>query len=162
VPVTRKSVRVPDSPSRGTTVPRADGMVPFFAQSIKVYFRLDDFVVSISKDYPAGSCAYEATRRHEFASHIDRPMRIFHSYRDILVRRLNAIPVPTERTPTWTRIQEIPRLQGSLEQRVIGAVVAVKQELLRALDADRRAQDSPSSYRLVYQQCSEEEWARGR
>lgn len=141
---------------------RADGMVSFFARSVNVYFRLEDFVVSISSDYLPRSCAYEATRRHEFESHIMRPMRIFHSHREILITRLNSISVPTERSPVWTLSQAITGRQNSLEQRVVQAVAAVKGQLRQALEADRRAQDSPSSYRLVYQQCSAEEWAQGR
>jgi hypothetical protein len=140
---------------------QADGLVPFYALSVNAYFRLDDFIVSISSDYPVGSCSYEATRQHEFESHIARPMRIFHRYRDILIMRLNMIQIPTQRSLILIRLPDIPALQNSLQQRVIEAVGSVRQDLVRELNADRQAQDSPASYRIIYNQCSNEDWARG-
>ena len=141
---------------------RADGLVPFYAMSVNVFFWLDDFLVSVSSDYPEGSCAYDATRRHEFQSHIARPMRIFHGFRDILIVRLSAIQIPTQRSPSWVRLPGVETLKQSLEQQVIQTVGAVKQQLVQALRSDRTAQDSASSYRVVYDQCPAEEWARGR
>jgi hypothetical protein len=140
---------------------RADGMVPFFCRSANVFFWLDDFAVAISSDYPAGSCAYNVTRRHEFESHLYRPIKIFHSYRDRVIARLNAIVLPTQRAPTWVAPHGIAALQQALEQQVVQAVGAVRQELLQALRRDRDAEDSAASYRLVHNQCSAAEWARG-
>jgi hypothetical protein len=141
---------------------RNDGMVPFFARSVNVFFWLDDFIVAVSSDYPAGSCVFNATRRHEFESHIRRPMQIFHSYREILITRLNAIPLPTEQMPLWLQPQTIAIRQQQLESQVAQAVGLIKQQLVLALRVDRDAQDSARSYQLVYDMCSPEEWARGR
>src|SRR3954465_6207230 len=49
--------------------PRSDGTVPFFFRSVNIYFRLTDYVVQITSAYGVGSCAYNATRQHEFDEH---------------------------------------------------------------------------------------------
>lgn len=140
---------------------RPDGRVAFYAQSVNVSFRLEDFVVAVSSDYFAGSCAYRATLRHELAEHVFDPIRTFHSYRNVLINRLNAIPIPTRRTPQWLRPAEIPAWQGAVERRVAQTVGALKRELVQALRSNSLRADAPASYRLVYAQCSDDEWLRG-
>lgn len=142
--------------------PRNDGMVPFFARSVDVRFRLDDFIVAVSSDYPAGSCAFSATRKHEFESHIYRPIKTFNSYRETLVTRLNTIKMPTEQAPIWLRPEAIANRQEQLEGQVAQVVGSLKQQLVQALRADRESQDSQQSYKVVYDTCSPQDWARGR
>jgi hypothetical protein len=77
----------------------ADRRFPIFARSINVFFWLTDFVVAISSDFNEQSCAYRTTRRHELQAQIYEPIRIFHSYRDVVVRGLNATVAPTEAAP---------------------------------------------------------------
>lgn len=145
-----------------TGTPRADGMVPFYYQSINVRFSLSDFIVKISSDYPADSCAYNVTHRHEFDAHLYRPIRIFSGYRDVVIARLNGIVVPTESNPRWVRPAEVAALRDGLEQQVNEAVSIVYQNLRMALRTARDAEDDPAHYRLVYEQCSAAEWSRGR
>lgn len=142
--------------------PRNDGMVPFFARSVNVFFWLDDFIVAVSSDYPAGSCAFNATRRHEFESHIYRPIKIFNSYRETLVTQLNAIQMPTEQVSLWLRPEAIASRQEQLESQVAQVVGSLKQQLVQALRTDRESQDSSQSYQVVYDTCSPQDWARGR
>ena len=141
---------------------RKDGMMPFFARSVNVFFWLDDFIVAVSSDYPAGSCVFNATRRHEVESHIYRPIKIFNSYRETLVTQLNAIQVPTEQTPFWLQSPVIPSKQAQLQSKVAQVVGSVKLQLVHTLRTDRESQDSPQSYQVVYNTCSPEDWARGR
>ena len=142
--------------------PRKDGMVPFFARSAEVFFWLDDFIVAVSSDYPAGSCAFNATRRHEFESHVQQPIKIFNSYRETLVTRLNAILLPTEQAPLWLRPEGLASKQAQLESQVAQVVGTLKQQLVQALRADRDSQDSPQSYKVVYDSCSPQDWIRGK
>jgi hypothetical protein len=137
-------------------------MVPFYYQSINVLFSLDDFVVKISSDYPVNSCAYNVTHRHEFDAHLYRPIRIFLRYRDVVIASLNGITVPTESNPRWVRPAEVAALRDNLEQQVKEAVSNVYQNLRLALRTARDAEDDPTHYRLVYEQCSAAEWSRGR
>lgn len=139
-----------------------DGLVPFFARSINVYFLLKDFTVAISSDYMVGSCAYRATRRHEFEAHVYSPIRLFRGYRDVLVRRLNQVPVPTETQPEPLLPERIESFQEATEQRVMAVVRDVRRSLIRDLNADSRKHDSPASYRSVYRQCTLEEWSGRR
>ena len=78
---------------------RADGMVPFFSRAVAVAFSLDPIIVAVSSDYPVGSCPYRVTLKHEIEDHAQAYLKIFLSYRDKLVNRLNAIPFPTESAP---------------------------------------------------------------
>jgi hypothetical protein len=138
---------------------RSDGRTPLYAQSVNVYFHLTDFVVAISSDYTTASCAYNATRRHEFEAHLYRPIRIFHTYRDVMVSRLNTIAIPTRESPRWIRPAEAGAIQKSLEEAVREAVLAVRRNLVAALITDRNTQDDSSHYRVVYDQCSPADWA---
>ncbi len=141
---------------------RADGHVALFARSVNVYFRLTDFLVAITSDYAVGSCAYRATRRHELQAHIYDPIRIFHSYRDVLVQRLNHIAFPTQRAPLLVSPDQAQQRQTELEHRIVAVIGQTRQELARDLRQARDRHDSPASYRLVHQQCTAAQWASGR
>lgn len=139
------------------------GLTPFYARSVNVYFRLTDFLVAISADFAARSCAYRVTRAHELSAHISDPIRIFHSYRDVLIRRLNAIVVPTHEAP----LRVASRTDAAARQEALGnlisnAIVQTRGELTRELRRARDQHDSADAYRLVYNQCSEAEWISGR
>jgi hypothetical protein len=139
---------------------RADGKVPFYFQSINVRFTLGDFIVKISSDYSVRSCAYNATRRHEFDAHLYRPIRIFLSYRDPLIERLNAVTVPTQTAPQWALPTGVAALQEGFEDRVKEAVYIVYKNLKMALHTARDEEDDAEHYSLVYDQCSPSEWLR--
>ena len=136
---------------------RADGKIPLFAHSVNVFFRLDPIEVFISSDYAVGSCPYRVTLRHEM-SHVRAFIRIFHSYRQTLIRRLNLISFPTESTPRWVNPGDLTALQTSLGAPVAQAVKDVASDLKAAMEADRNAKDSPSAYAAVYAQCPASEW----
>ncbi len=139
-----------------------DRRIPIFAQSINVYFWLTDFAVAISSDFTERSCAYQATRRHEFQAHIYAPIRIFHSYRDILIQRLNVIDAPTRTTPfRAATIAETNARQAQIEAQVKAVAWQVSVELNRDLQAARVEADDARHYRLVYRQCTDAEWANG-
>lgn len=140
----------------------ADGQVPVFAMSVNVRFRLTDFLVAISSDFAVGSCAYRVTRRHEFDAHIRDPIRIFHSYRDILVRRLSVIAIPTEQTPVRVASDQVDARQEAWERPVVAVIRQTRGELAHALRQARDRHDSAASYRLVYRQCTDAEWATGQ
>ena len=139
-----------------------DGRVPIFAQSVNVYFRLTDFLIAISSDFAVRSCAYRATHRHELEAHIYDPIRIFHSYRDVLIRRLNVLPVPTREAPLRIASSQVASKQAEVEGRIVGAIGQTRRELVRDLKQARDRHDSPASYRLVYRQCTDAQWASGR
>lgn len=141
----------------------ADGRFPLFAQSANVYFRLTDFLISITSDLAAGSCAYQATLRHELDAHIYDPIRIFHSYRDVLIRRLGAIIVPTRAAPlVVASTSEAASRQEELERRIVGVIGQTRRELARDLEQARDRHDSTASYRTVHNQCTDAQWASGR
>ena len=139
-----------------------DGRVPIFALSVNVYFRLTDFLIAISSDFAVRSCAYRATHRHELEAHIYDPIRIFHSYRDVLIRRLNVLPVPTREAPLRIASSQVASKQAEVEGRIVGAIGQTRRELVRDLKQARDRHDSPASYRLVYRQCTDAQWASGR
>lgn len=140
----------------------ADGRVPIYARSVNVYFRLADFVIAISSDFARRSCAYQATLRHELDAHIYDPIRIFHSYRDVLIRRLNAIAVPTQQTPLRVAANQVEFNQAMLERQIVGAIGQTRRELARDLRQARDRHDNAQSYRLVHNQCADAQWANGR
>lgn len=142
--------------------PRSDGRSPFYAVSINVFFRLQDFIVGVSSDYRVGSCAYNATVQHELDAHILRPMRIFRSFRDPLISRLNAINIPTQSAPLWLTSAEMQRAQERLMTPVVAAIEWSRGQIAAALRSDGHSQDDAQHYRLVYNQCSPADWAAGR
>lgn len=141
---------------------QAGGLVPLHANSVNVYFRLTDFVVAISSGFAVRSCAYEATRRHEFEAHLYDPIRIFHSYREVLIQRLNAISVPTREAPLHVPSSQVQARQEEVERRVVAVIGQTRRELARDLSEARDRQDSPESYRLAHNQCTDAQWASGR
>jgi len=141
----------------------ADGRFPIFAQSVNVYFRLTDFLLAITSDFVARSCAYQVTLRHELEAHIYDPIYIFHSYRDVLIQRLNAIVVPTREAPLRVASSsEAASRQADVERQVVNVIGQTRRELVRDLQQARDRHDSPASYRLVYNQCTDSQWVSGR
>ncbi|HRF63607.1 MAG TPA: hypothetical protein PK708_12080 [Candidatus Competibacter sp.] len=142
---------------------RGDGMVPFFSRAVTVDFALDPITVAVSSDYPVGSCPYRVTLKHEIDDHARAYVKLFLSYRDILVSQLNAITFPTEGAPRWIMPKDIQALQDRLSQQVQMAVMAVSSRLVAAMDADRQAKDSQQAYAALYRQCPAADWKmRGR
>jgi hypothetical protein len=140
---------------------RPDGMVPFFSRAVTVVFALDPITVAVSSDYPVGSCPYRVTLKHEIEDHAKAYIKIFLSYRDILVNKLNAITFPTERAPRWIKPKEIPALQATLGKKVEETVKAVADSLVADMDKDRRVKDSPDAYAAIYRQCPQADWQMG-
>ena len=133
-------------------------VVALYAMSVNVIFRLTDFMVAISSDYEPGSCAYRVTRHHEFEAHIYDPIRIFHSYRDILIGRLNRVAVPHSGSPLRVESTRVEATQDRIGGQVASVIRTTKAELRDALFAARDAHDTPESYRLVYEQCAPSDW----
>jgi hypothetical protein len=140
----------------------ADGRIPIFAKSINIYFRLTDFLVAVSSDFSVRSCAYRVTQLHELQAHIYDPIRIFHSYRDVLIGRLNAIAVPTREAPARVAPNQVAPKRAEMERQVVSAIGQTRRELARDLQQARERHDSAASYRLVYNQCTDAEWSSGR
>jgi hypothetical protein len=140
--------------------PRADGMVPFYFRSVNVYFRLTDYVVRITSDYAAGSCAYDATMRHEVDEHIVNPIRIMYGFRDQVVSALNAIRLPTQNAPQWLRPDQVDAVEHGHIQQVGRVIQDYRNRVSAALRSAQAASDSHASYQSVYRQCPVEEWSR--
>jgi hypothetical protein len=136
----------------------ADSLTPFFFESVNVFFLLKDFKVQISADYRVGSCPYRVTLEHELESHVRRPTRMFLSFRDAAVRRLNLIPLPTQRSPRRIGRGQGDVTEAALMHPVVLAVNELKSQLRRSLDDDRRLQDSPAAYQAIYARCPADEW----
>lgn len=139
---------------------RADGLVPFSFRSVNVYFRLTDYVVGITSDYPAGSCAYNATMRHELNEHIVNPIRIMYGFRDRVVTALNAVRLPTAIAPQWVPPNQVSAVENGHIRRVGQVIQSYRNQILAALRTAQAASDSPASYRGVFRQCPIEEWNR--
>jgi hypothetical protein len=144
------------------TPPDAAGRVRFFYRSVNVYFALTDFAVAVSSDFAEASCAYRATRAHEIEAHIRDPIRIFYDYRDVLVARLNRETFPTADSPLDIPQANLAVTAQSFERTMVRIVGSAKRELLEGLNEARRRHDSPASYRLVYEECTDQQWATGR
>lgn len=136
---------------------RADGKLPFFAQSVNIFFRLDPIEVFVSEDYDEGSCPYRVTLQHE-QSHVEAFARIFHSYRQRLIQQLNAISVPTESAPELVLPAEISALQNSIAAGIVEVIRTTASQLVADMEADRNAKDSSSSYAAVYGRCPAGQW----
>lgn len=140
--------------------PRADGMVPFYFRSVNVYFRLTDYVVRITSDYAAGSCAYNATMRHEVGEHIVNPIRIMYGFRDQVVTALNAVRLPTQNAPQWIRPGQVAAVESGYIQQVGRVIQDYRNRVSAALRRAQATSDSHASYQSVYRQCPVEEWNR--
>jgi hypothetical protein len=139
----------------------ADGRIPIFFRSVNVYFRLTDFLVSISSDFAVRSCAYQVTRQHELAAHIYDPIRIFHSYREVMIQRLNVIAAPTREAPLRVASSQVAFRREGVERQIVDAIGQTRRELAADLQEAHDRQDSAASYRLVYNQCTDAQWASG-
>jgi hypothetical protein len=140
--------------------PRADGLVPFYFRSVNVYFRLTDYVVSISSGYAAGSCTFNATMRHEVDEHILNPTRIMYGFRDQVVTALNGVSLPTQSAPRWLRPDQVAAEEAAYIGQVGRVIQDYRSRVSAALRRAAAASDSPASYRSVYRQCPVEEWNR--
>jgi hypothetical protein len=136
---------------------REDGKLPFFTRSVNIYFGLDPIEVFVSADYTEGSCPYNATLQHE-ESHVRAFLRIFHSYRQILIQRLSSIVVPIESAPHWLIPAEIGSFQTSIQNSIAEVIKNTASELKAEMEADRNTKDSPSSYSVVYAKCPVSQW----
>jgi len=145
-------------PETGT--PRPDGTVPFYFRSVNVYFRLTDYVVRITSDYPAGSCAFDATMHHEVDEHIVNPVRIMFGFRDQVVTALNRVRLPTANAPQWVRRDQVDAVEAGYVRQVGAVIQDYRTRVSAALRRARDVSDSPAHYRAVYRQCPAEEWNR--
>ncbi len=136
---------------------RSDGKIPFFARSVNIFFRLDPIEVFLSSDYSEDSCPYQVTLEHE-RSHVRDFLRIFHSYRQPLIRRLNSISFPTENNPLWVTPGNLTSLQETLSNPVVQAIREVANAMKTAMEADRNTKDSPAAYAVVYARCPTHAW----
>ncbi|MCH2201846.1 MAG: hypothetical protein MK102_07740 [Fuerstiella sp.] len=143
-----------------TGAPRPDGMVPFFFQSVNIYFRLTDYVVQITSSYPVGSCTYNATLTHEIDEHILNPTRIMYGFRGPLILALNAVRLPTQTAPRWLRPDQVSPTETEYIRRTGRIVQDFRRRVSTAMRRARDASDSAESYQLVYRQCPQEEWNR--
>jgi hypothetical protein len=143
-----------------TGSPRADGLVPFYFRSVNVYFRLTDYVVRITSDYAAGSCAFNATLRHEVVELMLNPTRMMYGFRDQVVAALNAVRLPTQNTPQWLRPNEVDAVESRYIQQVGDVIRTYRSRVSAAFQRAQAASDSPASYQNVYRQCPVDEWNR--
>ncbi|MFN7923145.1 MAG: hypothetical protein U0Q16_23790 [Bryobacteraceae bacterium] len=141
-----------------TGAPRADGMIPFFFRSVNIHFVLTDFEIQITSDYPPGSCAERATMGHEVSEHIVNPTRIMYAFRDPLIAALNAIPLPTERSPRWIPPGQEVQTRESLIAPVRSVVRDFRHQVSAAMHAASQESDSADHYRRVFQQCTARQW----
>ena len=140
---------------------RHDGMVPFFARAVNVHFELDPITVAVSSDYPVDSCPYRVTLKHEIEDHVQSFIKIFLSYRAIVINKLNAITFPTERAPKLIKPKEIEAFQDTMGKQVQETITTVAANLVAEMEKDRRAKDSPEAYAAIYRQCSKADWEMG-
>ena len=137
---------------------RADGRIPVFATAVKIDFLLDPIAVAVSSDYAEGSCPYRVTLRHEVDDHVKSYIKIFLSYRDTLVKRLNLIRFPTKSAPNWMKPNDVDAFQDGLGKKLKETILDVVGKLKVEMNADREAKDSPDAYNVIYRQCSPGEW----
>jgi hypothetical protein len=140
------------------TAPGTDPKIPFFFESITVEFSLKDFSIEISSDYKPGSCPYKVTCEHEMESHVTRPTQLFLDYRDVVVGKLNQIPLPTKPSPRKILRGQEDATEALLTHPLFEAIKALKADLKAILDKDRLEQDAPDAYRKIYARCRKEEW----
>jgi hypothetical protein len=136
------------------------GTVPFYFRSVNVYFRLTDYVVLIASGYAEGSCAYNATFRHEVDEHIVNPTRIMYSFRDPLILALNALRLPTSAAPRWILPTQAEAVEADYIRQVGPIIRGFRTRVSAALRQAQADSDAPERYRLVYRQCPIEEWNR--
>jgi hypothetical protein len=141
-----------------TGAPGTDGRVPFWFASVNVFFRLTDYVILISSDYAAGSCAYNATLRHEVDEHIVNPARILFRYRDRVVTTLNAVRLPTANAPRWLRPDQVDVIEEDYLRQVRRVIEAWRPRILAEMQQAQARSDSPDSYLTVYRQCTPQQW----
>ncbi len=141
-----------------TGPPRSDGLVPFSFRSMKVLFRLSDYVVQITSSYRPGSCTYNATMRHEVNEHIVNPTRLLFGFRDQVVQALNKLPLPIATAPRWVRADQAAAVEAEYVKQVGGVVKDFRNKILNAMREASLASDAPKHYGLVYRQCPLEEW----
>ena len=135
----------------------SDGRVPFFAQSVNTFYRLDPIEVYVSSDYAVGSCPYRVTLEHE-RSHVNAFLQIFHAGRDSLVTELNGVSVPTRGAPRIAAPDAVETEQETIGENLRQAVIRHSAGLVSQMEADRNAKDSPASYARVYARCPAAEW----
>ena len=124
--------------------------IAIYLKSVVIFFHLYDFLIAVSSGYPKESCPYKVTLRHELDAHIYDPIRIFHSYRNILIKRLNAISVPTKSIPLSINIQaskkEIKAKEEKIDKLIFNIVLKTKKEIAIKLIRARNHHDSNVSY----------------
>ena len=144
------------APETGT--PRTDGMVPFYFLSVNVFFRLTDFAIQISSDYAQGSCAFNATMRHEVDEHILNPTSIMFGFRDQVIAALNRVRLPTRNAPDWVRPDQVDATEAGYISQVGAVIRTYRQRVSAAMLQAQAASDAPDRYQTVYRQCPAEEW----
>lgn len=139
-----------------TGPPEADGRVPLFAKSVNVYYTLD-LNVAVSSDYSAQSCPYRVTLAHE-NSHAEAFVRIFRESRQVLVRQLEGVDIPTRIRPALVTPNEVAMREDEIGERLKQVIIVHARQLVSAMKVDRNAKDAPAAYQAIYTRCPASEW----
>ncbi len=143
-------------------IPKSDGKIPIFILLAEIKFSLKNYKVAISSIYSVGSCPYNATLKHEIDDHIKDPIRIFKSYKDVLIKRLNVLDIPTKKSPLLVLPSKIASSESVIDIKIVNVIKQSKKELARKLRNARDQHDQPASYQLVYNKCTPSQWKTGK
>ena len=142
--------------------PTSDGKIPIFISLAEIKFSLKNYKVAISSRYTVGSCPYNATLKHEIDDHIKDPIRIFKSYKDVLIKRLNVLVIPTKKSPILVLQNKIASRENVVAGQIVNVVRETQRELAQKLRKARDQHDQPASYLLIYNKCTPSQWKTGR
>jgi hypothetical protein len=131
---------------------------PFFAQSVNVFFFLKDIKIAISSDYPKKSCPYKVTYEHELEDHVQPSIKLFYSFRDAFIKKINGISVPAQDSPQQLKPAEAAKLQQSIETSLVEAIKDTKAEITSKLEAHQRSVDTKAHYKKIYAKCPAGDW----
>jgi hypothetical protein len=138
---------------------RSGGLIPLFAKSVNIFYRLDPIQISVSSDYAAASCPYRVTLAHE-QSHLSAYVLLFHAGRESLITALNRAVVPTQNAPVLVQPSNIKGQQEAIGSSLKQIVQTHATDLNTQMKKDKAAKDTPAAYDVEYAKCPANQWGR--
>jgi hypothetical protein len=127
------------------------GQYCFWINGFEIELRYEEVEVYVAREYPEGSCQYDAIYAHEM-QHVEVARRNLEIYAPRIRAALESGSVPTAQTPII--VASAAAAARDIQAISNENVTPVYRAMLRDLRAAQALVDSPASYASVFRKCS--------
>lgn len=123
-------------------------------ETVDIYLGYGDIIVYVDKDYPKGSCMFDAILRHE-NTHVNIHQTFLAHYSDYLKKM--AEYHANKQESVWVRsMKEAKKVRNKMVQNIMDGLIPAIKVYTTARDNENQNLDTTDNYFYTQQQC--EQW----